>query len=448
MAKPIRHIRYVVEDPHYRDGQLEWYGAKLDDIAGRLGTPLHLGSSEAAAESFRSFVQPFERYRLPLQVYYSVKTHPLPAFLKKIHSMGSRFETVSEWEYRLLKKAGVDDGHIIHTGDSLEHPEELPLTVVATRGQADRLISKLNPESGKTVSAGITINPHLRRGMWDITLNTGARRSPLGFHPSSDEFMEVVRQITETGGVELTGLHMHLGSAIHSHKPFVNGIDTLARTARLLNKHGITVTMMDIGGGFSLPNAPMMKVRKMIPSLFGISGNNGSPKEASGYLDNIARHLSETIEELKSEGITITTLAAEPGRIVSGPTQLSLFTINDIVEKNGKQYLLCDAGAMSISPMLLTERHRVLPLIERDSRQKTYTVMGKLPSALDRISNAVEMPEVRRGDRIAVLDTGAYVISMNNTFNGPRPPIAWVEHGSPRIVRPRETEQGLYWDEP
>ncbi|NGP75048.1 hypothetical protein G3570_00270 [Balneolaceae bacterium YR4-1] len=446
MAKSIRHIHNEVADPHYRDGQLEWYGARLNDIADRQGTPLHLGSSEAAADSFRAFMQPFKRYGLPLQVYYSVKTHPLPAYLKKIHSMGSGFETVSGWEYRLLKKVGVEDEHIIHTGDPLNHPEELRLTVVATRGQVDRLISRLKSESEKPVSAGITINPHLRRGLWDITLNTGTRRSPLGFHPSSDEFMEVVQQISGTRGVELMGLHMHLGSAIHSHKPFIKGIDTLARTARLLKKHGITVTMLDIGGGFSLPNAPMMKVRNMIPSLFGMAGKNGSLKDTSGYLDVIAKHLAKTIDGLKSEGIFITTLAAEPGRILSGPTQLSLFTIKDIVEKNGSHYLLCDAGAMSISPMLLTERHRVLPLIKRDNPQRTYTVMGKLPSALDRISNAVEMPEVRRGDRIAVLDTGAYVISMNNTFNGPRPPIAWTENGILRIVRQKETEQGLYWD--
>lgn len=446
MAKPIEQSNHIVKDPLYQNGSLEWYGHKLSDIADKLGTPMHLGCTEAASDSYRSFLHPFKRYGLSVQVCYSVKTHPLPAYLKTIYRQGSQFETVSGWEYRLLRKMGVGNRNIIHTGDPSETSKQIQLAVIATRGQLDQAISWAMADKVDNISVGITINPHLRRGLWDITLNTGTRRSPLGFHPSSKDFNEVIRKIKDTPGMTLKGLHMHLGSAIHSPKPFMQGIDTLASAALSLKKQGVAITMLDIGGGFALPNAPMMKVRKMIPSLLGMSGKKNASNNVSVYLDSIARHLSETISKLNYEGIFITSVVAEPGRILSGPSQLTIFTVTDIISKNGKYFLVCDAGAMSISPMLLTEEHRVLPLIKREKPERTYSVMGKLPSALDRISGSVTMPELRCGDRIAVLDTGAYIISMNNTFNGPRPPIAWLENGTLQIARPRETEQGLYWD--
>lgn len=138
-------------------------------------------------------------------------------------------------------------------------------------------------------------------------------------------------------------------------------------------------------------------------------------------------------------------VAAEPGRLLSGPCQLILLTVQDIIQrKNRKDVIFCDAGAMSLSPMLLTEQHAVLSLFAKRRETKNYEVLGMLPSALDRVAASAELPEMSIGDRIAVLDTGAYFLPMNNHFSGPLPPVAWIENGAVDLVRKAEQMKELY----
>ena len=56
------------------------------------------------------------------------------------------------------------------------------------------------------------------------------------------------------------------------------------------------------------------------------------------------------------------------------------------------------------------------------------------------MASGAPLPPTEPGDRLAVCDTGAYFVSMNNTFGGPRLPIAWIEEGRARLARRREHE--------
>lgn len=441
-------LHSIVRNPEYVNTRLTWYGSDLTRLADRFGTPLHVGCSEAAADSYRSFMEPFSRAGIPMEIFYSVKTNPVPRFLERLYRSGSGFEIVAGWEYRMLREMGVADDRILYTGDIEDAvtDKNLPgfrLVTVSTPGQLQKL-ADLQKETGQSVRMGLTINPNLMRGFWDITLNTSRKGSPLGFHLSSDHFEKAVRTISAQPGLELVGLHMHLGSAIHSAKPFLKGIDTMAKAAFKLKKSGITISMLDIGGGFGLPTAPMMKIRSMVSSLLGINSSGSKKKKEGENLELIAQKLTKTIANLKAGGVGIEMVAAEPGRLLSGPCQMIILEVRDVIHKGGRHYLLCDAGAMSLSPMLLTEDHRILPLQQKDGPEIRYEVLGKLPSALDRVSPSAMLPDMRVGDRIALLDTGAYVVSMNNTFNGPRPPIAWIEDGRVQEARKQESEEKIF----
>jgi diaminopimelate decarboxylase len=93
--------------------------------------------------------------------------------------------------------------------------------------------------------------------------------------------------------------------------------------------------------------------------------------------------------------------------------------------------------------MLVIERHLVMAVRDPGGNRRRYRVLGNLPSALDRVSASAVLSEMRPGDHIAVLNTGAYFVSMNNTFGGPRPPLVWIENGHARLARRRETDAEL-----
>jgi len=438
----------IVRHPQFENGTLNWYGYNLEEVASAFGTPVHFGCSEAVQDSYRWFMEPFEQAGLPFKMYYSVKTNPVPYFLSKLHDLGCGFETVGGWEYEMLKALGVKDRQIIHTGDpKLSDKNEsavpgLEMYTVSTLGHLHKLI-ELQNHAETPIPVGLTINPQLIRGFWDITLNTSRKGSPLGFHPTSDDFDHLIKLISKNKGLKLNGLQMHLGSGIGSATPYLKGIDTLVEAAKRLKHHNIEISLLDIGGGFSLPTAPMMKIRRMVTSLLGIRKST-KQIQSSSYLDTIALKLKKAVQALQENDIQIEAVAAEPGRIISGPCQVIMLTIFDTIDKDNKNYLVCDAGAMSLSPMLLSEDHRLLPLSKNNNQQVNYEVLGKLPSALDRVSAAVTLPKMNKGDQLAVLDTGAYFVSMNNTFNGPLPPILWGENGQLHLARQNETEEDLF----
>jgi hypothetical protein len=67
-----------------------------------------------------------------------------------------------------------------------------------------------------------------------------------------------------------------------------------------------------------------------------------------------------------------------------------------------------------------------------------------MPSTLDKLSSSVHLPRLRTGDRIALLDTGAYFVSMNNNFAGPRPAIVLIDGQKAQLTRRRESIEDMY----
>ena len=93
---------------------------------------------------------------------------------------------------------------------------------------------------------------------------------------------------------------------------------------------------------------------------------------------------------------------------------------------------------MSISPMFLVEKHKILPLVNNKSKKQRYCILGNLPSSLDSVSAKEYLPVINKGDKLAVLNTGAYFVSFNNNFAGPKPPIVLIDRSSHKIIRSRE----------
>lgn len=435
-----------VEAPAYSDTYLHWYGCSLHEIARQHGTPSHVGCSEAVKDSLDLFHSAFAAANLTMEVRYSVKTNPLPAFLKTLADFGAGFEVCSGYELALVKELGVEGKRIVATGlrEGFPFAREacetgVDMLTVATAGQLKSIIADIKNLPG-ILRLGLTICPELLRGRWDLTLNTGAKGAAIGFRPGSPLLDEAIRTIASHRKLDLVGLHMHIGSGIRSAAPYLKAIKILEKVIMEAARLGKPVTRVDIGGGYGLRSAPVLGAWKIVSSILGPGGSNASHPQAGSILNDVANIVSRSFDRLQKEGIRPEKLIAEPGRIVSGPCQLLLLSVVDVIDRgHNERFLLCDGGSMAISPMLMAERHRLMSLVEPDGELLRYRVLGNLPTSLDRVSASALLPAMRAGDRIAVLDTGAYFVSMNNTFIGPRPPVIWIENKSSRIARRRET---------
>jgi diaminopimelate decarboxylase len=170
------------------------------------------------------------------------------------------------------------------------------------------------------------------------------------------------------------------------------------------------------------------------------TGSRSTPNQGA-LLREVAEYVSETFTRLRKASVPLEEIQLEPGRILSGPAQVLLVSVREAVERTGgAPYLLCDGGAMSLSPVLWTEVHRLLPLREGNgTASRTYKVLGNLPSTMDTLSRGARLPRLAAGDRLALLDAGAYLVPFNNNFAGPRPGVLVLDESGVRTLRRRES---------
>jgi diaminopimelate decarboxylase len=435
----------------YRQGELEWFGQNLARMTSGLETPLYVISCQALQISVRDFLVPFKKSAPPVKIYYSVKTNPVPGFLRLLKEEGVGVEVISECELDLVESLRFSPHEIIVNGPSKSEmtlrrivQKPVKMVTIESAGEFSRLNSVAR-ETGIPVNVGLRICPGLQSGMWNPTLNSGAKHSPYGFEPDSPELWRILAEIEQNRSLRLTGFHLHLGSGIKDGRPYKKAFSILEEVVKAARQRGYQTHLLDIGGGFGTPSSPVYSFPQLARAAVC---KKPPPFRAAGrrsLLNDVAESLTRLISRLKRSGIEIKELATEPGRIISGPVQIVILTVLDLIErKKEARYLICDGGAMSLSPLLLTEFHRIIPLSVNGGEWIEYTLLGNLPSQLDKLSLSAALPRVAPGDRLALLDAGAYFVPFNNNFAGPRPGILMLDGRGSKLIRRRETFQEVF----
>jgi diaminopimelate decarboxylase len=98
-----------------------------------------------------------------------------------------------------------------------------------------------------------------------------------------------------------------------------------------------------------------------------------------------------------------------------------------------------------IRPALYHAYHEIVPVV-KDATSKTAVVdiVGPVCETGDFFARDRGLPEVKEGDLVAILDAGAYGMSLSSNYNTrPRPAEVLVEGKRARLIRRRETIQDL-----
>ena len=136
------------------------------------------------------------------------------------------------------------------------------------------------------------------------------------------------------------------------------------------------------------------------------------------------------------------TLLLEPGRSIVGPAGLLLTHVLYHKQNDGKQFLIVDAAMNDlIRPSLYSAHHDIVPVNRTNTQKKTtYDVVGPICETGDFFARDRELPVSEEGDLLAILDAGAYGMSITSNYNTrSRPPEVLVEGKRARLIRRRET---------
>jgi diaminopimelate decarboxylase len=254
-----------------------------------------------------------------------------------------------------------------------------------------------------------------------------------GFAISDGAAFEAVRQLSLIDGVEVLGLHSHIGSQIFDTAGFeVAARRVLALHARVSDELGVGLPELDLGGGFGIAYT-----------------RNDDPADAA----QLATELGKIVEhECRSLGVEEPAVSIEPGRAIVGPAMCTVYTVGTVkkIRLDGgveRTYVSVDGGMSDNIRTALYGADYTVTLASRASVAPAVVarVVGKHCEAGDIVVKDDYLPDdIAPGDLIAVPATGAYCRSMASNYNHAlRPPVIAVKDGAARVILRRETEDDL-----
>jgi len=437
-----------------RKGHLEIEGCDTVELAAEYGTPLYLVNELRLRENYYRFYNAFtSRYTPKVEVHYSYKTNCIPGVLNVLHECGARAEVISGYELWLALRLGISPDAIIFngpnkTGEELETAirHGIKLIIADSITEIER-INDIAARLGIKANAGIRVCPGVvPKGMNPFTA-TGSRKSQFGVDFESGEALAAFKKAAASPNINLLAMHCNIGSGIKEAEAYTRALKKMLKlAAEVKQKTGIEMKYLDTGGGFGTPGHYDMAGLDLL--LYQVIDRMPSPPqpEKCPRFEDFARMITDTIKEGCSEyNLAQPVLILEPGRSITGDTQVLLLRVAAIKERPGVGSLvITDGGMVSTSLMLFAEYHKVFVANKMNAASdKIYSIYGRVCTTADLLYKNIKLPSLEVDDILAVMDTGAYFTSTSSNFAYPRPSVLMVKYRKARVIREREEYEDL-----
>jgi len=379
-------------------------GLKASSIAEEFGTPLYVYDEDTVARRAEEVLS--STRGVVSQVLYSLKANPNPYIAHTLYSMGLGLEAVSPGEVILAVRLGADPSRIMFTGSSVSL-EDLEIVlgygveVNVDSASAARKLCRL----GYRGAVGVRVNPRFGAGYHRYTV-TGGRRVKFGV--AMDELRGVVEELRSCG-IAVKRLHAHMGSGISDPGMYLELLKLLVRLAREVGG----IEELDLGGGFAVPY------------------RRGDPRFPWRLFSEMLR---SAVEELEAGEYR---LIIEPGRYLVAESGVLLARVTDVKVVDGVFIAGTDTGMNHlIRPALYGAYHEAV-LADRmcEEASAVVDIVGNLCESGDVLAQNRHLPPPREGDVVAILNAGAYGISMASNYNmRPLPPEVVVDRARRAIL--------------
>jgi diaminopimelate decarboxylase len=392
-----------------------------ESLAGQYGTPLYVMNEERLRDNARRILRAFrERYERT-RIHYACKANTSLAVLTIVRQEGCMIDAVSPGEIYLALKAGFTPESILFTGnnvkdDDLEFALKTKVRITVDSISTIRRLLALS-RAGKPPIA-IRINPEVGAGHHDHCITGG----PLAKFGVWEQQAKEAARMASQGGLEVAGVHMHIGSGILDVEHFLPAIARLMEIASSIQEEaGSELEFIDIGGGLGVPYRP---------------------EEEELDLDRFAGEVVRTfLESAKANGIQGEPhLALEPGRYLVADSEVLLTTVNTIKVTPHRTFVGVDAGFNDlVRPAMYGAYHHILNASNMAGPRTKVDVAGPLCESGDVFARDRVINTPREGDVLAILDAGAYGYSMSSQYNSrPRPAEVLVFRDVADLIRERE----------
>jgi diaminopimelate decarboxylase len=404
------------------DGELALGGVGASALADEFGTPLVVYCEQTVRARARAY-----REAAPDAVtLYGSKAFPNIALTRLLSEEGLGADVSTLGELELALRAGVPAEQIVVHGNNKSDAE------LERAAEADVWLVVLDAEDEveRAAAAGVRrvlvrVTPGIDPDTHDA-IKTGHRGSKFGLPP--DQALHAVAHARRLG-LEVQGLHVHLGSQLLDVSPARFSVDWLAGfAAECHSELDWTPAVVDAGGGLGIRYVETDSA----PSIGDFAGT---------IVDRVGRAWA-------LHGLPVPKLLFEPGRSLVGEAGVTLYRVGVVKRSSETTTYVAVDGGMSDNPRPQLYEARFSCLLANRADEPpggTYTVCGKHCESGDVLVERAPLPAPARGDLLAVPATGAYTLAMASSYNAvPRPAAVLVSGGSARSIRRRESLDDLF----
>lgn len=418
----------------YRDGVLHAEDVPADRIAELAGTPTYVYSRATLLTHLERFTRAFA----PLDplVCFAVKSCSNVAILNLLAEAGAGMDIVSGGELRRALAAGTPSERCVYAGVG-KTDEEILLALESGIGLFNcesaaefENIARLAASTGREARVALRVNPDVDPRTHRHT-STGQRSTKFGI--DLEDAPAFFARYAQTEGCSLCGLHAHIGSPVREVAPYVRAARRLLEVVDTLRSNGHRIDTLDLGGGFAADYA------------------TSEAPPASTYAEALTPLLADRVRD----GLRI---ILEPGRSIAANAGILLGRVQYVKDSGDRRFAILDAGMHTLlRPSHYDAFHFIwpcapgpdlvpptrceapeLPGLER------FDVVGPICETGDYLALDRPLPDLHRGDLLAVFGSGAYGMTMASRYNSmPLPAEVLVDGGELHLIRRRETPEDL-----
>lgn len=389
----------------------------LLEIAHSVGTPTYVYDERIIRRQCQLLKQHLKG--INHRLLYAMKANAHPAVLEIIKSEGFGIDAVSPGEFHLARKAGFDVASILYTVNNMTDEEMHALAaekVLLNLGELSRIerFGKAYPGS----SICVRLNPQVGSGHHQHVVTAGKLTK---FGIPIQEIDEILR-IANAYDLRIIGAHQHIGSGISSMEVLAEAIAVLMDAA----EHFPDLEFVNIGGGFNIPYRP-----------------DDSPIDFENFQSTIVSGLQSHPLVHAQPNLSYW---FEPGRFLTAEAGTLLVSTNTIKEANGLTFAGTDSGMNQlVRPTVYGAYHEIYNLSNPDGDRKPYEIVGNICESGDVFAHDRRVQTIRENDMLAIMDAGAYGMSMASVYNlRPMPAEVMIRaDGSTEVIGRRISEQEL-----
>lgn len=404
----------------YRNGLLCAEDVPLDEIARAHGTPCYVYSRAAIERAYREYSAALAgRDAL---ICFSVKSNSNLAVLTLLARLGAGFDIVSGGELARVRAAGGDLGKTLFSGvgkSEAEIVQAIESGILCLNLESETELERVAAVAARTrrrAPIAFRVNPDVDAKTHPY-ISTGLKQNKFGV--AQEDAEHLYRRAASMPSIEVAGIGCHIGSQLTEAAPLVEAARRIAVLADRLERAGIALRHIDVGGGI------------------GIRYHDEAPPPVSEIVGQIAQALAGRRE----------TLIVDPGRSIVGNAGLLLTRVEYVKPGAAKNFLVVDAAMNDLlRPALYDAWHEVRSVrhVESSSARTIYDVVGPVCESADFLAKDRALA-AQAGDLLAIMSAGAYGMVMSSNYNSrPRPAEVLVDGGTALLIRARESIEALF----